>query len=344
MFKNISFGVYYPGHSLLHRLQARTKLLLLGWFTVFVTIANHHTWKFAPYIVLAISVLLGTALAGISFNHMWGRMKLLLLLSLLAAIPTIFSRNDNSLPLYALGPVHVAFAAIRWAILIYGVVLTVYIILSLLPLPAVRSFLHRPGSKRTRITFVVLTLLALAILWLIRNYPPGATFPAGPFVITNTGTWALMSLFTVFLSLYAFSVILTTTTAPIALIEGLTMLLKPLRWLRLPVDEFALMALIALRFFPTLFEELEQLLKAQTSRGADYAHGSLRERVQSVVSLFVPMMQGILRRAADLSVALEARGYQIEGKQTYLHETSFKTLDYTVLAVVIVVTVGALLV
>jgi energy-coupling factor transport system permease protein len=344
MFKNISFGVYYPGHSLLHRLQARTKLLLLGWFTVFVTIANHHTWKFAPYIVLAISVLLGTALASISFNHMWGRMKLLLLLSLLAAIPTIFSRNDNSLPLYALGPVHVAFAAIRWAILIYGVVLTVYIILSLLPLPAVRSFLHRPISKRTRIIFVVLTMLALAILWLIRNHPPGATFPVGPFVITDTGTWALMTLFTVFLSLYAFSVILTTTTAPIALIEGLTMLLKPLRWLRLPVDEFALMALIALRFFPTLFEELEQLLKAQTSRGADYAHGSLRERLQSVVSLFVPMMQGVLRRAADLSVALEARGYQIEGKQTYLHETSFKTLDYTVLAVVIVVTVGALLV
>ena len=344
MFKNISFGVYYPGHSLLHRLQARTKLLLLGWFTIFVTIANHHTWKFAPYIILAISVLLGTALASISFNHMWGRMKLLLLLSLLAAIPTIFSRNDNSLPLYALGPVHVAFAAIHWAIFIYGVVLTVYIILSWLPVPAVRSFLQKPGSKRTRITFVVLTLLALAILWLIRNHPPDSTFPVGPFVITDTGTWALMSLFTVFLSLYAFSVILTTTTAPIALIEGLTMLLKPLRWLRLPVDEFALMALIALRFFPTLFEELEQLLKAQTSRGADYAHGSLRERLQSVVSLFVPMMQGVLRRAADLSVALEARGYQIEGKQTYLHETSFKTLDYTVLAVVIVVTVGALLV
>ena len=73
-------------------------------------------------------------------------------------------------------------------------------------------------------------------------------------------------------------------------------------------------------------------------------HGSLRERVQSLVSLFVPMMQGVLRRAADLSVALEARGYQIEGKQTYLHETSLKRLDYQVLAVVVIVTIGALLV
>ena len=89
MFKIISFGVYYPGNSLLHRLQARTKLLLLGWFTIFVTIANHHTWKFAPYIVLAIFVLLGTALASISFNHMWGRMKLLLLLSLLSLLLSI---------------------------------------------------------------------------------------------------------------------------------------------------------------------------------------------------------------------------------------------------------------
>ncbi len=344
MFKNISFGVYYPGNSLLHRLQARTKLLLLGWFTVFITIANHHTWKFAPYIVLVISVLLATALAGISFNHMWGRLKLLILLSLLAAIPTLFSHDDASRPLYTLGPIQVSFAVLRWAIIIYGILLTAYILLSLLPSPGVRNFLQRSRLKRMRVPLIIITLLALALLWLIRDISLGSTFPAGPFIITDTGTWALMSLFTVFLSLYAFSVILTTTTTPIALIEGLTMLLTPLRWLRLPVDEFALMALIALRFFPTLFEEIEQLLKAQISRGADYAHGSLRERVQSLVSLFVPMMQGVLRRASDLSVALEARGYQVEGKQTYLHETTFKPLDYTVLAVVIVVTVGALLV
>ena len=120
-------------------------------------------------------------------------------------------------------------------------------------------------------------------------------------------------------------------------------MLTPLRWLRLPVDDFALMALIALRFIPTLFEEIEQLLKAQTSRGADYSHGTLRERVQSMVALFVPLLQGVLRRAADLATALEARGYEVKGRQTFLHEKSFGAADYGVLGVVAVITIGSLI-
>jgi energy-coupling factor transport system permease protein len=343
MFNNISFGVYLPGDSVLHRLQARTKLLLLCWFTLFVTLANHHMWHFAPYIVLVLSVMASTALAGISFRQMWGRMKLLLLLSLLAAIPTIFSSNDNSRALHTISPLQIPLAVVRWAIVFYGVALMVYLMLCLLPPPAVRTFSLRPGFRRLRLPLILLTLVAIALLWFTRNILPSATFPIGPFVITDTGVWALLSLFTVFLALYAFSVILTTTTTPIALIEGLSILLTPLRWLRLPVDEFALMALISLRFFPTLFEELDQLFKAQVSRGADYAHGSLRERFQSLLALFMPMMQSVLRRAADLSVALEARGYQVEGKSTYLHETALKPVDYTVLTLVGIVTVGALL-
>src|SRR5437660_4962352 len=251
MFKNISFGVYYPGNSLLHRLQARTKLLLLIWFTVFLTIANNHVWHFAPYIVLAFIILLGTSLAGISFNQMWRRMRLLLLLALLAAVPTIFSASDNSVALYTIPPVTIAFGQVRWAIALYGVVLMVYISLLLLPLPAVRSFLQQRRLRSMRALLILLTLGAILVLWFTRNLPPSDTFPLGPFVITDTGTWSLLSLFTVFLALYALAVILTMTTSPIALIEGMTRLMTPLRWLRLPVDEFALMALIALRFFPT---------------------------------------------------------------------------------------------
>jgi energy-coupling factor transport system permease protein len=103
------------------------------------------------------------------------------------------------------------------------------------------------------------------------------------------------------------------------------------------------MALIALRFVPTLLEELEQLIKAQTSRGADLASGTLRERLQSLVMLFVPLMQGVLRRASELATALEARGYQVQGEQTFLHETAFGWLDYFVLVTVVLVMIGALL-
>jgi energy-coupling factor transport system permease protein len=343
MFHNISFGIYLPGNSILHRLQARTKLLLICWLTLFVTFANHRMWHFAPYIALVVCVLAGTVLAGISFQQMWGRLKLLIVLSLLAAIPTLFSHNDNSKPLYTISPLLVPLAVVRWAIVVYGIALTLYILLSLFPLPALRTFLHRPGARSLRLPLALFTLVAIGLLWFTRDNSQGSTFPIGPFVMTNTGVWALLSLFTVFLALYAFSVILTTTTAPIALVEGLSMLLTPLRLLRLPVDEFALMALISLRFFPTLFEELDQLFKAQVSRGADYAHGSPRERLQSLLALFTPMMQGVLRRAADLSIALDARGYQVEGKATYLHETSFKALDSIVLSAVGIVTVAALL-
>ena len=189
---------------------------------------------------------------------------------------------------------------------------------------------------------LLLTLTLMILLWFIRNIPVINTFPLGPFVITDTGTWSLLSLFTVFLALYAFSLLLTMTTTPIALIEGMTLLMTPLRWLKLPVDDFALMALIALRFIPTLFEELGQLFNAQASRGADYTHGTLRERAQSLLALFVPLLQGVLRRAADLATALEARGYEVEGRQTFLHETSLQVIDYGVLVVVGMITAGSL--
>jgi len=165
MFKNISFGVYYPGNSILHRLQARTKLLLLIWCTIFLTIANNHVWHFAPYIVLAAMIVLGTVLAGISFGQMWGRMRLLVLLSLLAAIPTIFSATDSSKALYTIAPVNISFGQLRWAIALYGILLMAYVIFLLLPLPAVRSFLQHHRLQRMSVLLIFLTLAATLLHW-----------------------------------------------------------------------------------------------------------------------------------------------------------------------------------
>ena len=103
------------------------------------------------------------------------------------------------------------------------------------------------------------------------------------------------------------------------------------------------MCLIALRFMPTLLEEVEQLIKAQTSRGADMTRGTVRERLQSLTMLFIPLMQGVLRRAAELATALEARGYEVEGRQTFLHETSLGLADFGVLGGLVLVTVSSLL-
>jgi energy-coupling factor transport system permease protein len=161
--------------------------------------------------------------------------------------------------------------------------------------------------------------------------------------ITYEGVWLEMSFFVVFLLLYALSLLLTMTTTPIALVEGMTILMTPLRWLRLPVDDFALMTLIALRFIPTLVDEIGQLTKAQTARGSNLSQGTLRQRLQSLAALFVPFIQGTLRRASELATALEARGYQFDGHQTSLHEKSFGLVDYVVMGTVAIVTVAALL-
>lgn len=343
MFKNISLGIYYPGNSLLHRLQARTKLLLLACFTVFIVIANNFMWHIAPYIVLIAFIIMGIALSGVSFHHVWRRIRLLLLLMLLGAVPTLFATDGTVKPLYTFGPFPISFAVLRWSIVAYGILLTMYIVLFFLPIPALQN-MHRLWLKRIRVPLILVTLGVIVLLWFIRNVPPTTTFPVGPFVITDLGVWSLLSFYTVFIVLYIFSLLLTMTTTSIALIEGLTLLLTPLRWLRLPVDDFALMTLIALRFIPTLIEEIEQLLKAQTSRGADYAHGTLRERAQSLIALFVPLLEGVFRRASDLATALESRGYEVGSRQTRLHEKRLGTIDYGVLVLVIVLMAGSLLV
>lgn len=352
MIRTIPLGVYFPGESILHRLQARTKLLILLWFMACVTIANNRFWHFAPYIVFACIVAVGMVVSRVSPRQIWMRIWPLLIFSVVAAIPTLFTSDTGYRSLFAIGPVVVSLGLLRWILLVVGALIAIVLLLSLIPLQALRSR-SRQRRRVARLPLIVFMLVVFAALWLIRNVASNTLLPLGPFVITDEGVWLLVSLFAVFLILYTLSLLLTMTTPPIALIEGLTMLLSPLRRLRLPVDDFALMALLALRFIPTLFEEFEQLMKAQMSRGADYAHGSIRQRIQSLIALFVPLMKGVLRRAGELATALEARGYEMAqpleggakgGRQTLLYEGRLARVDYMTLLVVGVVTVGVLFV
>ncbi len=324
----------------MHRLQARTKLLLIFWLAIFLTIANHRVWHFAPYILAALLLFAAIALSGISVGYMWRRLRLLVLFSLIGIIPAIFfSSASDTTRLSTLGPLLVSYGILRMFIALYGLILLYFVLAWLLPLPGRRSRWFR----RVRVLLILLTFVAVAFMWVTRRQPSSASLPLGPLILTYEGIWLIFSLFVVFLTLFSFSMILTMTTSPIALIEGLTRLLAPLRWLRLPVDDFAMMTLIALRFIPTLLEEMELLVKAQTSRGADLMHGNLRERLQSLAALFIPFISATLRRASDLATALEARGYEIQGRQTLLHETALRRDDYLVLFTVAIITTGALL-
>ena len=341
MLKNVSLGTYYPGKSVLHRLQARTKLLVILFIAVSLTIAGQHQWHFMPYV--AIVILLSIAIAGsrISPRELWRRMGLLIALTVIGALTVLFSLSDNSdRVLYAFGPLPIPYSIARQSTLLFAFVLLLFLIVS--RLTPLRVIWRNIWFRRIRLLLILLLVSALIFCWVIRDAPSTQNLLVGPIPITYSGVWSFVSFTVVLLTLYAFSLLLTMTTSPIALIEGLTMLLAPLRRLKLPVDDFALMTLLALRFIPTLFEEVEQLTKAQTARGADLSHGSLRERFQSLSMLFVPLLQGVLRRASELATALEARGYENEDRQTRLYEKTLGRMDYVVMSVVLIVMVGTL--
>lgn len=120
------------------------------------------------------------------------------------------------------------------------------------------------------------------------------------------------------------SSLLTLTTSPILLTDGIESLLKPFRALGVPAHELAMMMTIALRFIPTLVEETEKIMKAQMARGADFESGNIFHRAKSLIPILIPLFVSAFRRADELAVAMEARGYRGgEGR------TRFRVLKFT---------------
>ncbi len=275
MLDNLPLSRYLPGDSLLHRLQARTKLLLMSWLVVFLFAANRHTWHIGAYVVVTLLLVLGVTLSRVRPGYILRRMRLLFLLVILTDLPVLlFTPGGKTLA--ELGPLHIQLGSLDVSI--------------------------------------------------------------GPAIITADGAWFVIGFSSIFVLLFLASQLLALTTSPVAVAEGVALLLRPLRRWRVPADEFALMTLISLRFLPLMLEETSQLIKAQQSRGADFSQGSLGRRSRVVTALLVPTMRGALRRAGELATALESRGYAAFGEQTMLYETRLRTRDYGLLAVVLLST------
>lgn len=130
--------------------------------------------------------------------------------------------------------------------------------------------------------------------------------------------------------------LLTLTTSPIRLTDGLEVLLNPFKRMGLPAHELAMMMTIALRFIPTLFEETEKIMKAQKARGADFESGKLTERAKNLVPLLVPLFVSAFRRADELAVAMEARCYRGGEGRTKLHALQMESGDYWALSLLVV--------
>ncbi len=145
----------------------------------------------------------------------------------------------------------------------------------------------------------------------------------------------IMTLRLVFL--IAFSSLLTYTTSPIVLTDGIEALLMPFRRFGVPAHELAMMMTIALRFIPTLLEETDRIMKAQSSRGADFVNGNLWQRAKNMIPLLVPLFISAFRRADDLATAMEARCYRGGEGRTKMHQLAYTYRDtYAFVAVFLV--------
>ena len=126
--------------------------------------------------------------------------------------------------------------------------------------------------------------------------------------------------------------LLTYTTSPIALTDGLEMLLGPLKKLRVPVHEMSMMMSMALRFIPTLIEETDKIMSAQKARGADFETGKLTDRAKALLPLLVPLFVSSFRRADELAVAMESRCYHGGEGRTRMKQLHMQGRDWAALA------------
>ena len=252
MLKDITLGQYFPGDTVVHRLDPRTKLL-----TVIVYIVALFLCKwFVSYAVALVFLVTAVILSRIRPKALFKGLKPLLIIIIFTALLNLF---------YTDGTVLVQF----WIF------------------------------KITREGIVNAFFLVLRIMLLVM------------------GTF-----------------LLTYTTSPIALTDGLESLLSPLKKLHFPVHELAMMMSIALRFIPTLIEETDKIISAQKARGADFETGNIFRRAKALVPILVPLFVSAFRRADELATAMECRCYHGGKGRTKLKQLRFHRRDIITLLIV----------
>ena len=247
MLKDITLGQYFPGNSLIHRLDPRTKLIAL--IVYIVALFTAGSWlSYAIAIAFLVSCV---AISKIPVKALVRGMKPLMMILIFTGLLNLFFT----------------------------------------------------GGERVLVQF-----------WRI--------------TITLEGVFRAIFMVVRILMLISATFLLTYTTSPISLTDGLESLLNPLKKIHLPVHELAMMMCIALRFIPTLIEETDKIISAQKARGADFENGNLLQRVKALIPILVPLFISAFRRADELATAMECRCYQGGDGRTKMKLLRFRRFDY----------------
>lgn len=161
----------------------------------------------------------------------------------------------------------------------------------------------------------------------------------GPLQLTNFGMINAVYIFCRIVLIVFMSTLLTVTTTPLEIADGIEALMRPLRKIKVPVDEIALMISIALRFVPTLMDETQKIMNAQRSRGANFGEGNIFKQARMLIPVLIPLFVNSIKRAEDLAVAMEARGYQGGPHRTKYRIQHWHVIDIVSLGVFAVMTV-----
>ena len=210
------------------------------------------------------------------------------------------------------------FTAANWAS--YGLIfcfLTVAVLISRIPLKAI--------LRSIKPLLMILVFTGVLNIFFTKEGDPAITLP---FVTIYWGgiTTAIFMMLRI-LMLITGTFLLTYTTSPISLTDGLEALMSPLKILRFPVHELAMMMCIAMRFIPTLIEETDKIMSAQKARGADFESGNLIARVKALIPILVPLFISAFRRADELATAMECRCYQGGDGRTKMKLLRFRLVD-----------------
>ena len=261
MLKDITLGQYFPGNSVIHRLDPRAKLVILVIYIVALFLAV--SWL--SYGLMLAFLLTCIAISGIPAKSFVRGMKPLIMILVFTGVLNLFFTQGET--------VLVSF---------FGITITL--------------------EGLVRAMFMVIRILML---------------------ITCT-------------------FLLTYTTSPISLTDGLEALLSPLKKIKVPVHELSMMMCIALRFIPTLIEETDKIMSAQKARGADFETGKLTDRVKALVPILVPLFVSAFRRADELATAMECRCYQGGEGRTKMKLLRYKRWDFQAYGVAALVLVGVI--
>ena len=246
MFRDITIGQYYPGNSILHRLDPRVKLLGVIVYVAMLFITNNIFALAFPAAILIVLI----AISKIPVAYILKGMRMLVYLMIAAVFFNVFFTEGD----------HMIW---RWWILKVS-----------------HEGILRAVFFAVRLMFVVV----------------GASM-------------------------------LTYTTTPTTLTSGLEKVFSPLKKIRFPAHELAMMMSIALRFIPILAEEMNKIIKAQLARGADFESGGLVRKAKGMVPILIPLFISAFRRASDLATAMEARCYHGGGGRTRMNEIRFDRGD-----------------